>query len=226
MEKKIEDAIDKLMASFVGHGGRQDDASNNNNDNAVPFADGSKEEIRVVNRNGQQNTYKTFSYTYDGRLNWHVPKCFKFPARCKINLGWKLWLQGLLNNQILGPDGLLQAAPVRPFRKLNPAHLPEKVKKTFILHWKPIFELLEKAPSLSVVDNPTDIDATYIDKSFAKAKDYFKTRVDYVFQKKHAHPDSWEISTWSKHVMKSFILRHGMEQDKSHFPLAEQIIKT
>jgi len=60
MEKKIEDAIDKLTASFAGRGGRQDDASNNNNDNVVPFADGSEEEIRVVNRMGNKTHTRHF----------------------------------------------------------------------------------------------------------------------------------------------------------------------
>jgi len=170
--------------------------------------------------------YKTFAYSYNGRLNWHVPKNFEFPMRCKLDLGWKLWFQGLPHNQILGPDGVLLAAPIRPFRKLNPSFLPMKAKKTFILHWKPIFEMLEKAPDLLIVDNPGDIDATYIDNSFAKAKDYLKTRVEYVFQNEHLPPDSWEISTWAKHVSKLFILQRGTDQDKSHFPLAEQIIKT
>jgi len=126
----------------------------------------------------------------------------------------------------MGPDGIPQAAPVRPFRKLNPSFLPAKVKTAFTLHWKPIFEFMEKAPDLAIVDNPGELDAAFIDDSFAKAKEYLKTRVEYVFQKERAHPDLWELSTWSKHVSKSFILRHGTDQDKSHFPLAERIIKT
>jgi len=203
MERKIGEAINKLTETFAGRTAGEEDESNNDE---IPVADGGKEENIVVVRNGQSHTYKTFSYCYDGKLGWHVPKVFQFPARCKLDLGWKLWLKGLPDNQVTGPDGSLQAAPIRPFRKLNPAFLPAKVKQTFTLHWKPIFELLEKAPDLTIVENPEDLDAAVIDESFAKAKEYLKTRVQYVFQKQRSHPDSWEISTWAKYVSKSFIL--------------------
>jgi len=66
----------------------------------------------------------------------------------------------------------------------------------------------------------------YIDNSFAKAKDYLKTKMEYVFQKEHAYLAFQKVSAVPKHVSKSFILPFGTKQDKSHFPLADQIIKT
>jgi len=92
----------------------------------VPFA-GTVEEIRVWAPDGAVSTYRARYYTYDGRLGWHVPQNFEFPARCKLDIGWKLWLQGLPSNQIVGTDGKVQAAPIRLFWKFNPELLPKKV---------------------------------------------------------------------------------------------------
>jgi len=58
---------------------------------------------------------------------------FEFSVRCKLNLGWKLWLQGLPHNQIMDPDGILQPTTMRVFRKLNPLFLPAKVKTLLTL---------------------------------------------------------------------------------------------
>ena len=51
MEKKIEDAVNKLTASFAGHSKGEEDESNND---LIPFADDDRKEekIVVVSRNG------------------------------------------------------------------------------------------------------------------------------------------------------------------------------
>jgi len=124
-------------------------------------------------------------------------------------------------------DGRAKNAPIRPFRKLEPKFLPNnKTKTVYLLHWRPIFELLEKTPDLTIIEDPTSIDADYLQDSFEKAKRYLQTRVEYVFLKPRAKPLTWEVSTWSKHVSKSFIMRHGTENDKAHFPPGEQGFRT
>jgi hypothetical protein len=45
--------------------------------------------------------------------------------------------------------------------------------------------------------------------------EYLKTRVQYVFEKSKANPTQWELSTWSKHVRHSSIVKHGTEPDKA-----------
>jgi len=76
-------------------------------------------------------------------LGWQVPQNFEFPAWCNLDIGQKLWLQGLPANQIVGLDGGVQAAPLWLFWKLNPKLLPKQLKSTYQLHWKPIFEMME-----------------------------------------------------------------------------------
>jgi len=108
----------------------------------VSFA-GTVEEIRAWAPDGAVSTYHACYYTYNGRLGWHVPQNFEFPAWCKLDIGWKLWLQGLPSNQIVGTDGKVQAAPIWPFWKFNPELLPKKVQSMYELHWKPIFKMME-----------------------------------------------------------------------------------
>ncbi len=193
-------------------------ASNDDDDPDDHAFAGTEENVRYVAPDGTASTYRAYFYTYGGKLGWQVPQNFEFPARCKLDIGWKLWLQGLPGNQIVGLDGEVQAAPVRPFRKLNPKLLPKHLKSTYQLHWKPIFEMMERTNDLFIMQNPEQITAQFLEDSFAKAKEYLKTRVQYVFNKRRANPDMWEVSTWSKHVKKSSILCHGTEQDKAFFP--------
>jgi hypothetical protein len=101
--------------------------------------------------------------------------------------------------------------------------LPPKVKKSFSLHWNPIFKVMEETPGLVIPDDPASIDSDFLASSFASAKEYLKERrVQYVFQKSRAKPDKWEISTWSKHVQRSEIEKHGTEQDKANLPKANR----
>jgi hypothetical protein len=51
--------------------------------------------------------------------------------------------------------------------------------------------------------------------SFDRGMEYLKTRVQYVFEKSKANPTQWELSTWSKHVRHSSIVKHGKESDKA-----------
>jgi hypothetical protein len=51
--------------------------------------------------------------------------------------------------------------------------------------------------------------------SFVRGMEYLKTRVQYVFEKSKANPTQWELSTWSKHVRQSSIVKRGTESDKA-----------
>ena len=46
----------------------------------------------------------------------------------------------------------------------------------------------------------------------------------YVFEGSK-NPDNWEVSTWRKHSARSFIVKHGTEQDKSNLPAASGLNK-
>jgi hypothetical protein len=56
--------------------------------------------------------------------------------------------------------------------------------------------------------------------SLSVAKEFVKARVSYVFNGKQATPDQWEISTWSKKVVRSSIMKHGNVSDKANLPEA------
>jgi hypothetical protein len=74
-----------------------------------------------------------------------------------------------------------------------------------------------------IPDDPASIDSEFLAISFASAREYLKERrVQYVFQKRRSKPEEWEISTWSKHVQRSEIEKHGTEQDKANLPEANR----
>jgi len=221
--QKIQEAIDNLHLPNA-----RTDASNNlveEDDNSLlPMYAGRQQMVQFTNAAGAVGTYRAHVYSYGTKLAWHVPKGFEFPVRCNLEVAWKLWLTGMPAYEV-EEGGRTKTAPVRPFRKLDPKFIPDKAKTIYLLHWRPIFELLEKTPNLGILEDPASINADYLQDSFEAAKEYLKTRVEYVFNKPRAKPFSWEISTWSKHVSKSFIMRYGTENDKAHFPPEERVLR-
>ena len=70
---------------------------------------------------------------------------------------------------------------------------------------------MEQAPGI-VFD---DIDIENIDDSFNLAKNYLKEKVEYIFiNDKHNKNHTWMLSTWSKRICHSEILKHGTVKDK------------
>jgi hypothetical protein len=97
-----------------------------------------------------------------------------------------------------------RAVPIRPFPDFKNDMLPKHIQRDFNVHWRPIFNLMDACPGLHR-DDPN---------SFDRGMEYLKTRVQYVFEKSKANPTQWELSTWSKHVRHSSIVKHGTESDK------------
>jgi len=111
----IKSAIEQLQ--IIPFAQSVQNASNNKDDPDDHAAvAGTEENVRYVAPDGTASTYRAYFYTYGGKLGWQVPQNFEFPARCKLDIGWKLWLQGLPGNQIVGLDGEVQAAPVWLFQ--------------------------------------------------------------------------------------------------------------
>jgi hypothetical protein len=99
--------------------------------------------------------------------------------------------------------------------------LPLDARKKFQLHCKPIFSLMESAPYLAIL--PV-MDTDSISLSFSVGKQYLKARVSYAFESVQATPYRWGISTWSKKVARSSILKHGNVSDKANIPVATRHI--
>jgi hypothetical protein len=191
----------------------QNDGENNENDgdDGVIFAEGEEEAVITNNE-----TIRHRLYAYDGRF-WHVPKDFAFPLGVRLDTGWKLWTCGLPSNETVGANDIRLQAPVHPFRILQAKMLPPEIRKKFQLHWKPIFSLMEGAPDLEILPA---MDTDSISLSFSVGKQHLKARVSYAFDSERATPDQWEISTWSKKVARSSILKHGNVSDIANLPAA------
>jgi hypothetical protein len=56
--------------------------------------------------------------------------------------------------------------------------------------------------------------------SFSVGKQYLKARVSYIFENERAAPDRWGISTWSRKVARSSIIKDGNAADKANLPEA------
>ena len=167
------------------------------------FAEGEPE------KTGNDKNYRLYSF---GGKMWHVPKNFIFPNDANISSGWRLWMVGQPAYQYKD-----KSAPVRPFRYLNSKFLPKDVRRTYKLHWLPIFELMCQAPRMNF-ELP-------VDESFEIGYEYLQQQVTYIFDNPKLNADSWKVSTWSMKVQPSSIMKHGSESDKQRLSPEKRIIK-
>jgi hypothetical protein len=218
---ELKDSIPRLQELNVQQGGTSSGGHNNQPTTASSYLESTDEVIDVLDCSaggeGSRRQITFRSYHYGGKLNWHVPNGFAFPSNVNLDSGWRLWLIGM-SFESVGPDGVIFNSPIRPFRKLNPSFLPTEAKKILKLHWQPIFRLMEQAPGLQINEDFSQITSQDLMKSFEEARAFLKERVSYVFNKNRAQPDTWEISTWSRHVQRSSILKYGTDKDKEHLP--------
>jgi hypothetical protein len=180
-------------------------------DSVIPFADGDED-------NDAQERHKRYRVYLHGGRHWHVPADFSFPMEVNLETGWRMWVQGMPGNETVDSDGNRQQAPIRPFRKLKLDMLPKDVKQKLQLHWRPIFSIMEQAPSQRVDPSVTSVDNNLLRALYDNGREYLKTRVSYVFENPKLKPMQWRVSTWSKKVARSSILKNGTEQDKANLP--------
>jgi hypothetical protein len=213
IDNKLTELRNEMRDCFPAAPEQQDGGSD---DGAMQFAEGEAEDVSVRDTNTQQEVQVTYrNYSHGGNF-WNVPKDFTFPTGVRLDTGWKIWLCGLPGNETVDNNGNRQQAPIRPFRKLKDDMLPDEIKKNLRLHWRPIFSMMEAAPGIKIRE--TGIDSDYLHTSFHAAREYLKTRVRYAFENENWHPERWGISTWSRKVQRSSILKHGTEQDKANLP--------
>lgn len=217
---KLHSKIDSIRTHLLRYGQTNntsgDDISiGNNTDGGVDFAG---EEEQISNHGGGA-IYRV--YSHNGHF-WQVPKPFEFPTQVDLRGAFRLWLKGMPGYEIETKDSVSKAAPIRPFRLLDPKMLPKSVRAVFHLHWEPILQMMCQTPGLDIPRNPSTITATQFLELYSMAFEYLKTkRVSYVFDKgPKVKPQTWKISTWSKHARASEIIKHGKQVDKDNLPQA------
>lgn len=143
-------------------------------------------------------------YCYGGRF-WHSPKGWKFSTRTYRRAGWSLWLNG-------------QPGIIRPFRLLDPRTLSpdKKVRSTLKLMWRPIFQMMERAPGLNI-PRRQELPMDFVEASYALATEYLRTRAGYIWEK-CKRPEMLCVSSWSKRVLRSNIEKFGNELDLQNLP--------
>ena len=183
-------------------------------DDPQAFAPGRVETLHYEKEGQEPQELKCHLFHHSGG-EWHVPENFEFPKDVKIENGWKLWLLGMPGHQIKDSEGKLLDAPIRPFRFLELKYLPKKVGDRYKLHWSRIFKMMEEA-----VDPDLTPSTEHLKETFALGMTHLSsTRLTYVFDKDaNRKPMNWSVSTWCKHAARSFIEKHGTNQDKEHLP--------
>ena len=75
---------------------------------------------------------------------WQVPRDFTFPkVTCKA--GWSLGMKGMPDYCDKLPGSAFQSHPILLFCHFDPKKLPKKACFAFLVNWKPVFSIVDKA---------------------------------------------------------------------------------
>jgi hypothetical protein len=177
------------------------------------------ETLEVYPDQGETQELSCYVYEYDN-AKWHVPQGFEFPRNVKLENGWKMWLLGLPIHQVKGEDDRIMKAPIRPFRFLEQKHLPPQAKNRFKLHWVRIFQMMMEPEGAAAV--PLCPTMEQVQEGYERGMLHLHKRMGYVFLPPK-NPSNWEVATWCKHAARSFIEKHGTEEDKANLPAATKL---
>jgi hypothetical protein len=139
------------------------------------------------------------AYSYGGVLGWDVPCGWTVPDKCTLKNAFFLWYNG-----IRGGDGI---HTIRPFRLLE--MIPESEWKKYKVEWLPIMHLMEKA----TLDMANVVNPELMTSEYEKAVAYVLDQVSYLKDAKKNC--SWTVSTWSKRISRSSIMKDGNDEDKA-----------
>lgn len=143
---------------------------------------------------------------------FQVPKDFAFTTG-GLREAWELWLVGMPEFEVEKSDGSIVRHPICPFRQFDPLKLPMKVRTLFKSNWRPIMGILNEAIVGRLPSNPATLSVDDMDMWFAAGIELVKVRASYIFSMSNRL--TWGPTTWSKHVLPSYIRRLGTAEDIS-----------
>jgi hypothetical protein len=165
------------------------------------------------------------TYEYNDRTDWQVPQDFTFPASTQRRAGWDLWLKGdPSHHSRIG--GEWRNTPVRPYRLMDPKHLPLKVRTVFKRSWRPIFQLMEEAPQVSIPRDPSSLDAPKINELYNRGTQHLKSKFSYIWpggddnEEHKTRREKWSVATWSSKISRNQVVKRGSQADQSHLAAA------
>ena len=78
---------------------------------------------------------------------------------------------------------------------------------------------MENAPGVTIPKNQDQIDEAFVQSSYAIATEYLKHRFKYIFNDAPAGLiANYNISTWSRKIARSEVIKNGTEEDKQKLP--------
>ena len=77
-----------------------------------------------------------------------------------------------------------------------------------------------ETPGLRIPTDVCEIDDAFVQSSYASAMRFLRNNYSYIFNGPEGSTDKLLISTWSKKVRRSHVLKHGTTQDIDTFATA------
>ena len=159
---------------------------------------------------------------WDGQFLWGMLS----QQKTKLRDAWGYWLNGNKNYNVFEiEEGVerLRRRIIRPFYLFCVENLP--CWKQFKSGWLGILKLMMKAPTLDTLGDKItnakgNIQAERVDETYEIGMNHVLWEVEYIKEKRNFK--LWTITTWSKNVHYSTVMKYSTVCDKGRLPPANQ----
>lgn len=171
----------------------------------------------TINTPISPSTCKMHSYVWDDGNAYFVPKTFSLPDQTPLKSAFCQWVNGNQGYTCVKPDGTLQNTPVRPFQLWTHKHIPDPIWKKFKVGWKKILDTMMEADGLKgslsklILEKGGEISDEKVNELYDIGLAHVIDTVTYIKKKQYVR---WRVTTWSKSVQRSEILKSGTAEDK------------
>ena len=199
---EVSAKIDSVLRSVVAQ----------NPQNSVPVHEG-EHDFDDINSE-MTGGYPLFNY--DGKF-MQVPQNFSLPTKVKRKKAWELWICGMVTC-----DG----DRIRPFRFFKLSMLPKAVQTKFKTEWQPILRKMQAGAGIPLPSNGDLINADVIDRTFITSTNHLKANVcSFLWERDNSVIENWSVASWSSYTQRSYIMKHGTENDIANLPSATRYNK-
>ena len=200
----LQEAIEEMKG--IVNGGEQ-----TNNHNIVPLND---ENLRV---NNEFSSYRSYSHN-GSKKTYYTPQGYDLIRKTSLRSAVVLWINGDKTFQCL-IDGKVVKQPVRPFLLWDVDNIPLNLWKKFAVGYailKTCMSSSELVGLTSLVESKRgNFNDQEIDHYYEIVLKYILSQVEYITNKKYS---KWTVTTWSRNILRSSIMKYGTEEDKKRLP--------
>ena len=159
------------------------------------------------------------SYSHNGSMKtYYTPLGYDLSRKTSLRSAFEFWMNGDQSYKSF-QDGSVVYQPVRPFLLWTVDNIPGDLWKKFNVGYAILKTCMESPSLVALTSLVKQKGGKFTDQEINQYYDislqYILNRVEYI---KNKNFSKWTVTTWSRNILRSSIMKHGTEEDKQRLP--------